>query len=83
MVPGTLRSPKAPPAPSPTQPVVVAREPAVAAGSLRVRNAYDLALYRMPDASYEVVIFMKLQFFFQDGPGGKWTAEERKAFLRD
>lgn len=55
----------------------------VTAGANLVNDAYDLALYQMSDGSYELELFMKVQFFFVDGKGGEWTAVERSHFMRD
>jgi hypothetical protein len=39
------------------------------AGALKANDAYDLKLWEMPDGSYEWVLFMKLQFFFENRDG--------------
>ncbi len=37
----------------------------------------------MPSGKFELVLFMKLQFFFEAGSGGKWTDQEPKKFMKD
>jgi hypothetical protein len=71
------------PAPVPTRARVVASEGDITAGALRANDAYDLTLYQMPDGSYELVLFMKLQFFFESGSGGDWTPAEKARFISD
>jgi len=62
---------------------VLASESDVTAGPLRVNDAYDLKLSRLPGGHYELLCFMKLQFFFNDGSGGSWAKEEKKKFMND
>ena len=38
----------------------------IKAGILKVEDAYDLKLYLLPSGHYELVVFMKLQFFFEE-----------------
>lgn len=83
MIPGAPFGQPNPPTAPATRPVLVAHEGDVTAGALSVNNAYDLKLWRMPDGSYDLVIFMKLQFFFESGDGGDWSDAERKKFLLD
>jgi hypothetical protein len=64
-------------------PVLLVSERGITAGALQVNDAYDLSLYRMPDGHFELVLFMKLQFFFEPGSGGDWTEAERQQYLRD
>jgi hypothetical protein len=69
-----------------TRPRLVSEEGDVTAGALKTNDAYDLKLWEMPDGSYELVLFMKLQFFFEDGEGGaagKWTDADKKKFMQD
>jgi hypothetical protein len=66
-----------------TRPVLIASEGDITGGALKANDAYDLSLYRMPNGSFEVVLFMKLQFFFESGAGGDWTEAEEKKFVRD
>jgi hypothetical protein len=57
----------------------------VTAGALSANDAYDLKLWEMPDGSYDLVLFMKLQFFFEDGDAatGNWTDAEKRKFMSD
>jgi hypothetical protein len=64
-------------------PRLVASEGDVTAGALRANDAYDLKLYEMPGGSYEMVVFMKLQFFFESGDGGAWTPDEKQQYMRN
>lgn len=66
-----------------TTPVKLAFESDVTAGDLSANDAYDLTLWRMPNGDLELEIFMKLQFFFESGSGGDWTAAERTSFMSD
>lgn len=61
--------------------VLLAREGNVTAGVFEVNDAFDLTLYQMPDGHFEVVVFMKLQFFFRKGTGGHWTDTEQQAYM--
>jgi hypothetical protein len=61
--------------------VVLAREGNITAGVFEVNDAFDLTLYQMPDGHFEVVVFMKLQFFFKSGPGGHWTDAEQQTYV--
>lgn len=65
------------------RPMLLACERRVTAGTLTVNDAYDLLLYRLPDGHFEVVVFMKLQFFFEPGPGGDWTQAQQQRYVRD
>lgn len=79
-----LQKPKPAPAPAPsTRPVLIASEGDITAGALKANDAYDLSLYRMPNGSFELVVFMKLQFFFESGSGGDWTDAEEKKYVHD
>ncbi len=49
------------------KPKLIAHEGDVTAGALSVNDAYDLTLYELPNGDYELVLFMKLQFFFVSG----------------
>lgn len=68
-----------------TRPRLVAEEGDVTAGALSANDAYDLKLWEMPDGSYELALFMKLQFFFEDGDdeAGKWTESGKRLFMHD
>jgi len=74
----------APIAPNPgLPPGILAEEEDVTAGALSVNDAYDLKLSRTASGDYDLLCFMKLQFFFEDGTGGAWTAAEKAKFLKD
>jgi len=64
-------------------PAVVAQERDVTAGPLRVNDAYNLKLSRTSSGDYELLCFMKIQFFFKDGPDASWTGPEKKNFMKD
>jgi hypothetical protein len=86
----SVGTPKRNPLPAPTPPSprvakrgrLLASEGDVSAGALEVNDAYDLALYEMSDGSYELSLFMKLQFFFRDGADAAWTSMEKLSFMR-
>lgn len=63
---------------------VIASETDVRAGTIGfsgVNDAYDIYLLKLKDGNYKLVVFMKLQFFFSDGNGGKWTDVEKRQFV--
>ena len=62
---------------------LIAQETDITAGPLKVNDAYDLKLYKNSNVEYELIIFMKLQFFFEDNGVHKWTNAQRSAFMRD
>jgi hypothetical protein len=64
-----------------TAPQVIASESDVDAGD--AKSAYDLSLVRFPNGDLELVLFMKLQFFFEDGPGGAWSEAARSKYVKD
>jgi hypothetical protein len=66
-----------------SKPVKVAAESNVTAGALKVNDAYDLELLQLPNRDLELVLFMKIQFFFEEGSGGRWDASERQKFMSD
>jgi hypothetical protein len=49
--------------------------------SLDINNAFDLALYQLPDGHYELLVFMKLQFFFKDNGPHNWESHEEDQFI--
>jgi hypothetical protein len=62
----------------------VASETDVRAGVIGfggVNDAFDLYLAKLANGNYKLIVFMKLQFFFEDGEGGKWTASEKTSFI--
>jgi hypothetical protein len=62
---------------------MIAHEGDVKAGALSVNDAYDLTLYELPTGHYELVLFMKVQFFFESGSGGDWTDAEKTKYMKD
>lgn len=64
-------------------PALLAEEDDVTAGSLRVNDAYDLKLKRLSTGDYELLCFMKLQFFFENSSGVAWTDKEKSKFIKD
>lgn len=66
-----------------SKPVRLASESDVTAGALKANDAYDLALWQLPNGDLELLLFMKIQFFFEAGSGGNWAAAERQKFMSD
>ena len=62
---------------------LLACERDITAGELRANDAYDLLLYQLADGNFEVVIGMRLQFFFEPGSGGHWTEAEQHQYVCD
>jgi hypothetical protein len=93
MEPSTKSAPKAPPPAidwfkltpkgPPTRGKLLVSEGDVTAGALVVNDAYDLALYEMSDGNYDLDLFMKIQFFFEDGDGGTWSSAEKNKFMQE
>jgi hypothetical protein len=75
--------PTTPRAPAPVTPAVLAEEEDVTAGDLRVNDAYDLKFSRLSTGDYELLCFMKIQFFFEDSADASWTDAEKKNFMKD
>jgi hypothetical protein len=50
-------------------------------GIAGVNDAFDLYLVLLSNGNYKLIVFMKVQFFFQDGNGGKWTNSEKTTFV--
>ena len=66
--------------------VKLASETDIRAGTIGiggVNDAFDLYLVKTPTANYKLIVFMKLQFFFEDGNGGKWTDPQKTKFVKD
>ena len=51
--------------------------------SMDIDNAFDLSLYQLPDDHYELIVFMKLQFFFKDNETHVWQCHEEDPFIED
>jgi hypothetical protein len=58
---------------------IVASESDVSARG--VNDAYDIYLVKLKNGQYKLIVFMKLQFFFADGDGGKWNAADKRLFV--
>jgi peptidoglycan hydrolase-like protein with peptidoglycan-binding domain len=67
----------------PTRGKLLVSEGDVTAGALVVNDAYDLSLYELSDGNYELALFMKVQFFFEDGDGGAWSSAEKNKYMQD
>ncbi len=64
----------------------IASETDVRAGSIGicgVNDAFDLYLVKLTSGDYKLILFMKIQFFFKDGNGGKWTHGGKVNFVND
>ncbi len=48
-----------------------------------VNDAYDLYLVELADGNYRLIVFMKVQFSFEDSAAGRWTGSEKAVFVRD
>jgi len=62
---------------------LVHTEKDITAGLLMVEDAYDLRLYKLTSGDYEIVVFMKLQFFFEGSPLHRWTGAEKSLFVKN
>ena len=61
---------------------LVAKQKGVRAYPLDIKNAFDLKLYRYnATANYQLVVFMKIQFFFYDNDPHLWTEQEADRFI--
>lgn len=80
---GAQREPTPSVVAAPLKAGVLAEESDVTAGALRVNDAYDLKLSRLPTGGYELLCFMKLQFFFVKGSSGDWTKQEKAKYMTD
>lgn len=47
-------------------PTLIHEEKNITAGALKVSSAYDLRLVHLASSDYKVVVFMKIQFFFEN-----------------
>lgn len=46
-----------------------------------VNDAFDIYLASLKSGDYKLIIFMKVQFFFEEGNGGSWTNTEKVDFV--
>lgn len=60
---------------------LIAHESDITSGELNINDAYDLYLARLRTGSYRLVVFMKLQFFFEDSSKYKWSTGDKAAFV--
>ncbi len=51
-------------------------------GAAGVNDAYDLYLARLKSGNYLLIVFMKIQFFFEDDGALKWTVFEKATFVQ-
>ncbi|ARU54600.1 hypothetical protein OLMES_0497 [Oleiphilus messinensis] len=62
---------------------LIHQESDITAGELKVNDAYDIKLRHLPSGDYELIIHMKLQFFFKDAGTLKWASAEKALFLKN
>lgn len=62
---------------------LIEKKTSVTAGALKVSDAYDLSLSKMPSGDYEIMVFMKIQFFFKNNTPYVWKPFERTQFMKD
>ena len=51
--------------------------------TMDIDNAFDLSLYQLPNGHYELVVFMKLQFFFKNNHPHIWQIHEEEQFIAE
>ena len=62
----------------------IASEKGIRAGTIGiggVKDAFDLYLASLKNGDYRLIVFMKLQFFFEKGNAGEWTESEKIDFV--
>ena len=62
---------------------LITQESDITAGALKVNDAYDLKFRKRSTGDYEVIVFMKLQFFFENSGTNIWTAFEKKQYMKN
>lgn len=62
---------------------LIAEQKSINAPRLGIKNAFDTALYQLPDGHYELVVFMKLQFFFKNNRPHTWKSHEEEQFMEE
>lgn len=62
---------------------LIAHESNYTTGALKINDAYDLYLVKPASGGYRLIIFMKLQFFFQDSGKYKWSTVDKTKFVND
>lgn len=60
---------------------LVHSETDITAGILKVNDAYDLRLYKLRSGDYDLIVFMKVQFFFRDNGQFVWRQDEKHTFV--
>ncbi len=60
---------------------LIAHESDITSGELQINDAYDLYLAKLTSGNYRLVVFMKLQFFFENSGTHKWTTAGKTAFV--
>jgi hypothetical protein len=62
---------------------LIAEQKSARIESMDIDNAFDLSLYQLPDGHYELVVFMKLQFFFKNNHPHRWERDEEDQFIHE
>lgn len=65
--------------------IEIASETDVRAGTIGmggVNDAFDLYLVKLKNNNYKLIVFMKVQFFFEGGDGGEWSLAEKMSFIK-
>lgn len=62
---------------------LINQESDITAGALKVNDAYDLKFRKRSTGDYEVIVFMKLQFFFVGSGAHIWTAFEKTQYMKN
>lgn len=52
-------------------------------GICGVNDAFDLYLAKLKNGNYNLIVFMKVQFYFTNGDGGNWMRAEMVQFVND
>lgn len=60
---------------------IIKSENTIIGGDLKINDAFDLLLVQLSGGSYELRLFMKLQFFFKNSSMNKWTKKEKQQFV--
>lgn len=66
--------------PSPT---LIRQQSNILSGPLWFGDGFDLSLVKRSTGDYELVVFMKLQFFFENQGNQRWTATEKTQFVNN
>lgn len=60
---------------------LIVRQTNITSGELKISNAYDLYLVKLASGNYRLIMFMKVQFFFENSGAQKWTASGKLSFV--